>query len=547
MNTPELLNILLVDDIPENLELLKEVLTDYGYRVLLADNGHEALQLLQSSTVHLIVADAMMPKMDGFQLCKQVKSIEGFGRIPFVIYTGDYVDQEDAEFARKIGVDRYVMKSSGLDPLVQAVNELSKQVYGFQSDMNATMYERIDDHAFLEQHHAVLAKKLEQKMLELEMYTETLAQKNRALAASEARYRSLFEHASIAIFVLDRATGKINDVNRQGVALLGYTRNELLALPHLPFSEAGGIMEQILKTEEYLVWEAKLKTFQGELLEVEIGAGPIDQPHDDRVMLFVRDVTEQRKMEEQMLQVEKMSLMGRLVSGVAHEIRNPLAATSLHLQYLLDKYKLNFSDYDSLEAAFEGAQRIQQVMEKTLSLARPTAPVLKAEQINDIMERAIWFVKIALQQKNLKLETSFGDNLSCVLVDAKQIQQVVLNLIQNAIDASTPNGIIRVVTSMQTDLPELFDKPGENRNASNVLITIRDHGAGISQEQIKHLFEPFRTSKPAGTGLGLALSKHIMDRHNAEIRIQPAEGGGTIAQLVFPILSYSKGVADVQR
>ncbi|MBI3787330.1 MAG: sensor histidine kinase, partial [Ignavibacteriales bacterium] len=103
------------------------------------------------------------------------------------------------------------------------------------------------------------------------------------------------------------------------------------------------------------------------------------------------------------------------------------------------------------------------------------------------------------------------------------------------------------VTSMQTDLPELFDKPGENRNASNVIITIRDHGAGISPEQIKHLFEPFRTSKPAGTGLGLALSKHIMDRHNAEIRIQPAEGGGTIAQLVFPILSYSKGVADVQR
>lgn len=547
MNTPELLNILLVDDIPENLELLKEVLSDYGYNVLMANNGHEAIRLLQSTKIHLIVADAMMPKMDGFQLCKQVKSVESFGRIPFVIYTGDYVDLEDAEFAHKIGVDRYVMKSSGLDPLVQAVNELSKQVYGFQLDMSAAMHERIDDHAFLEQHHAVLAKKLEQKMLELEMYTETLAQKNRALAASEARYRSLFEHASIAIFVLDRATGKISDVNRQGVALLGYTRNELLGLPHVPFSEAGGIMGQILKTEEYLVWEAKLKTFEGELLEVEIGAGPIERPHDDRVMLFVRDITEQRKMEEQMLQVEKMSLMGRLVSGVAHEIRNPLAATSLHLQYLLDKYKLNFSDYDSLEAAFEGAQRIQQVMEKTLSLARPTAPVLKAEQINDITERAIWFVKMALQQKNLKLETSFGENLSSVLVDAKQIQQVILNLIQNAIDASAPNSVIRVATCMQTDAPELFDKPGENQNESNVIITIRDHGAGISQEQIKHLFEPFRTSKPAGTGLGLALSKHIMDRHNAEIRIQAAEGGGTIAQLVFPILSYSKGLTDVQR
>lgn len=545
MNSPELLNILLVDDIPENLELLQIVLSEYGYNILIANNAHESLQLLQTTAVHLIVADAMMPKMDGFQLCKKVKSLQGFERIPFVIYTGDYVDQEDAEFAHKIGVDRYVMKSGGLDPLIQAVNELSKKVYGFESEISTTTQEHIDDHAFLEQHHAVLVKKLEQKMLELEMYTETLAQKNRALAASEARYRSLFEHASIAIFVLDRATGKISDVNRQGVALLGYTKNELLSLPHLPFPEVDVILERILKTQEYLVWETKLKTFQGELLEVEIGAGPIDQPHDDRVILFVRDITEQQKMKEQMLQVEKMSLMGRLVSGVAHEIRNPLAATSLHLQYLLDKYKLNFPDYDSLEAAFEGAQRIQQVIEKTLSLARPTAPVLKAEQVNDIIERAVWFVKIALQQKDLKLETSFGENLPPILVDAKQIQQVMLNLIQNAIDASTPNSVIRLATSLQAKPPELFDRTEDNRREANVLITIRDQGAGISPEHVKHLFEPFRTTKPTGTGLGLALSKHIMDRHNAEIHIQSAEDGGTIAQLAFPMLSYSKGVTNV--
>lgn len=535
-----MLNILLVDDIPENLELLRVVLSEYGYTILTANNAHESLQLLETATVHLIVADAMMPKMDGFQLCKKVKSLKGFDRLPFVIYTGDYVDQEDVEFAHKIGVDRYVMKSGGLDPLIQAVNELTKNVYGFQSEISLAVQEHIDDHAFLEQHHAVLVKKLEQKMLELEMYTETLAQKNRALAASEARYRSLFEHASIAIFVLDRATGKISDVNRQGVALLGYTKNELFSLPHLPFPEVDASLERILKTQEYLVWETKLKTFQNELLEVEIGAGPIDQPHDDRVILFVRDVTEQQKMREQMLQVEKMSLMGRLVSGVAHEIRNPLAATSLHLQYLLDKYKLNFPDYDSLEAAFEGSQRIQQVIEKTLSLARPTAPVLKAEQINDIVERSIWFVKIALQQKDLRLETSFGENLPPILVDAKQIQQVVLNLIQNAIDASTPNSIIRLVTSVQEEPLELFNKPGTNNRETNVLFSIRDHGAGISPEQIKHLFEPFRTTKPTGTGLGLALSKHIMDRHNAEINIQSAEGGGTLAQLVFPILSHKQ-------
>ncbi len=124
------ITVLVVDDLSANLDLLEDVLTDFGYHSVRASNGVQALKMLNEETVHVIVADAMMPKMDGFQLCQEVRAHQGFARIPFIIYSGTYVDDADQEFARKIGADRYVMKTAGLDPLTDAVNDLVQQRYG---------------------------------------------------------------------------------------------------------------------------------------------------------------------------------------------------------------------------------------------------------------------------------------------------------------------------------------------------------------------------------------------------------------------------------
>ncbi len=129
---PASLRVLIVDDVQENLMLLEEVLMENGYIPVVATNGLDALSQLEAQEIHLIVADAMMPKMDGFQLCKEVRSRESSAKIPFVIYTGNYVDGADEEFARSIGVDRYVVKYAGLGSLVEAINELTEQQYGFK-------------------------------------------------------------------------------------------------------------------------------------------------------------------------------------------------------------------------------------------------------------------------------------------------------------------------------------------------------------------------------------------------------------------------------
>jgi len=516
------IRVLVVDDLSANLDLLEDVLTDSGYLPVRASNGVEALKRLDEGTVHVIVADAMMPKMDGFQLCKEVRAHHAFARIPLIIYSGTYVDDADREFARKIGADRYVMKTAGLDPLTDAVNDLVQQRYGLKpGQVPPEKKERIGDQAFLEQHHTLVIKKLEEKMAELEQNARRLEAKNREIQISEDRYRSLFEHVSLAIFVVDRATGRVLDVNTRGLSLLRMTRGELLELPQIPFADDGGLAESIRKAETTFSGEAALKTGDGEVLYVEVGVGPMTQREDTRVVLYVRDSTEQRKLRAQLFQAEKMGLLGRLAAGIAHEIRNPLSAISLNLQYLLQKYGSNADIHQSARDALEGTQRVAAVVENTLGLARISPPVLRPENINPLVEAVIGFLRISTQQKDIHLESHLMSGLPPILADAKQVQQVVLNIIQNAIDASPEHDTVTVRTG----------RSGER----TIEVGVRDHGPGIPPGQRQRLFEQFQTTKSGGTGLGLSLSKQIMDRHDGDIRVDVAPEGGTVVTIVFPV------------
>ncbi|MCX6139012.1 MAG: response regulator [Ignavibacteriales bacterium] len=532
----ENLTILLVDDVQENLDLLEEVLGEHQYRVIGVTSGAEALECLRQQRVHLIVSDAMMPKMDGFQLCKKIRQDSRLTTIPFIIYTGDYVDEEDEHLGKSVGVDKYVIKYAGLGSLIEAVNELTLQRYGYQQRDAAAPQEELDEGAFLERHHILVTKKLEEKMHELEVYAGTLSRKNKELEISEDRYRTLFENASIAIFVIDGTMKKILDVNKQGIALLGYQEDELFRMPGLPFVAQFGAMPQLLQENEIVSHEAAMKTKRGEVITVEVSAAYVEQPNDTRMMLFIHDITEKKRMREQMVQIEKMTLMGRLAAGIAHEIRNPLAGVTLNLQYLQRKTVQGSPDSESIAAALEGAQRIQHVIEDTLGLARVTPPTLHEESINSILTRSLSFLVSALKQKHVTIKTDLASDLPHVRVDFKQIQQVLLNVLQNAIDASPLEGVVTVRT--RTIEPEELKS---NEKIGRVEISIHDQGEGLPPEVAAHLFEPFRTTKVGGTGLGLAITKYIVDRHQGEISLSSYGSAGTIARILFPIVYSISG------
>ncbi len=524
------LKILLVDDVQENLDLMEDVLAENGYIAFLARNGVEALSVVKNESVHMIVADAMMPKMDGFQLCKEVRAIPAYAKVPFIIYTGNYVDAADEEFARSIGVDRYVVKHAGLGALVQAINELARQCYGRTVEEQSSNQDQLDDQEFLEKHRAIVIKKLEEKMAELEIYAETLVRKNREVQASEERYRSLFDHASVAIFVLDRSTENILEVNQAGVDLLGYSRDEILRMPRLPFTGTD-FTSSLQDAARFTSGEMSLLRKDGESLQVDVGFGPLTRTQDTRILVYIRDITEQRQMRQQLMQAEKMTLMGRLAAGIAHEIRNPLSAIALNLQYLITKADRYPELREPLEDALEGTKRIETVIENTLNLARFTPPVLHQEQINELVRQVLGFVKLSVQQKDIQFDTALIPDLPPVRVDAKQIQQVMLNVLQNAIDASMEGGHVHVSTGIEPWVS------ADGLDTEAIVVKVRDYGRGISAEQRKHLFEQFYTTKKGGTGLGLSISRQIMEKHQGEIRFDTPAEGGTLVKILFPIHS----------
>jgi signal transduction histidine kinase len=158
-------------------------------------------------------------------------------------------------------------------------------------------------------------------------------------------------------------------------------------------------------------------------------------------------------------------------------------------------------------------------------------PTLREESINEIVEQAMGFLRLIVQQKNLTIAMLLGDALPPVVVDARQIQQVAINVLQNAIDASPNGSTITIKTYVIEETLQLV----EGRQASrSIIFSVRDSGSGITPDRMKTLFEPFKTTKSGGTGLGLALSKRILDSHKSEIQVEAAEGGGTLVRIIFP-------------
>ncbi len=517
--------ILIVDDIPENLILLEDVFDEHNLRSVCAANGVEALKMMEHENVHIIVSDAMMPKMDGFQLCKIVKNNPATAAIPFIIYTSDYIDEEDKDLAKNIGVDKYVLKSGNSQDLVDVVLQLIQKTYRDSSRgerQPATEPTSLDEYTFIERHDKILIKKLEEKMMNLEEYSLQLLHKNDELHRSELRYRLLFEHASIPIFVLDANGEELLDVNTEAVNLLGYQHDELLAMKTLPFAESD--IQPALISEQDFSGEFTVTSKDGKIICFEATASLIDFDKEKRILLIAHDVTEKKVMLEKIFQTEKLSLLGTVAAGIAHEVRNPLAGVKLNLQFLEQKYGEAHPDIETLRLAIEGTKHIEKVIENTLNIARTTAPEIHYDMINDVLTQSLNLLMLTIHKKRITIESNLTSDLPHIKMDSKQIMQVVLNILRNAIEATPENGIIVINSN--------FEHP-DDIHTSRIIVTIRDSGAGISAEYLKNAFELFRTTKNAGTGLGLALSKRIMNQHNGEIKIGPVPEGGTEVQLLF--------------
>jgi two-component system NtrC family sensor kinase len=347
------------------------------------------------------------------------------------------------------------------------------------------------------------------------------------LARSEARYRHLVESASDAIVTLD-ANGRFTTVNHAAENISGYKREELVGqwfapmLPDDDLPKALGHFQQALAGETGL-FETQFYRKDGETRIISVTYSTPQK--DEEVLCLIRDVTDQKMLQEQLIQSEKMSAIGQLVSGVAHELNNPLAGISAFAQLLLAEKRFPPDQRTAAETIYSEARRASRIVQNLLTFARQHKAEKVPTAINQVLDDTLELRGYELRVRGIDVRREYDESIPDTMADAHQLQQVFLNLITNAEQAmEQKEGHHRLTVSTR-------------RNGDAIRIEVEDTGAGIPANLIERIFNPFFTTKPtgSGTGLGLSISLGIVREHEGKIWAENSSQSGSGARVVVEI------------
>lgn len=354
-------------------------------------------------------------------------------------------------------------------------------------------------------------------------YTSQLKQMVDENQSVKEHLESVINQTADAIHTTDTA-GRIISVNKAFEHMYGWKADEVVGtspgLVPLEMEKEEAERLQRLRTGERLppVETVRMRK-DGSLIEVSISTSVVrDEQGDITSMISVsRDVTERNRMEELLRRSEKLTTVGQLAAGVAHEIRNPLTTLRGFLQLHRQTKKAN---PDHIDLMLSELDRINLIVSEFLILAKPQAVHFQEKDVRIIMGEVLSFLDSQAHLHGIQFELSFTDEPALVHCEENQLKQVFINLLKNAIEAMPGGGVVRIEMSHQ---PE-----------DQVQIAIEDEGEGIPPELMPHLGEPFITSKETGTGLGLMVSQRIIQGHQGTLEIESEVGKGTKVTIDLP-------------
>jgi|GEM_PF-903532 len=353
------------------------------------------------------------------------------------------------------------------------------------------------------------------------------------LRVSEERYRALVEMAGDAIFVADADSGLITDVNRKATELVGRRAPETVGRHLLslhPVDEGGLYAELVKNNYSALPSDTPLyvQHSSGRRIPVEISSAIL--AHGDRRLLLAifRDITRRMKIEEELRKAERLRTASLLAGGIAHDFNNLLTAIQANVSMAQQEAADSGTIGKRLQGIEEAVDRARGMTRQLLSFAKGGRPVSKPVRLGAIIRDSAAFV---LQGSGVKCDWEIAADLWPVNGDADQISQVISNIVINASQALQGSGVCRIrgenVTVGEGDRLDL--PPGRY-----IRIDIRDEGPGISEDKLDRIFEPFYTTKPQGTGLGLSSAQAIVRQHEGRIRVESRAGEGTTFSVFLP-------------
>lgn len=346
------------------------------------------------------------------------------------------------------------------------------------------------------------------------------------LRQSEESYRRLIAFSPYAILV--NRGDRIVFANDQAIKLFGAVRaNEILDKSLLDLIHPDhhvAVRERIHELLEGMpavpVSEDKIVRLDGTSIDVEVSATRFTDEEGPAILVMLRDVSERKRLQEQLRRTERIAELGTLASGMAHEIGTPMNVILGRAEYLMDRVTEE-PIKKGLKTIITQVERITKVMNQLLSFARRKAPERSELDLRNVIDNVMEMFQERLSRSQVTVGMMLEDSCPMVLADADQMSQVLINLIMNAVHAMPDGGTLRVDLAQEKDM---------------VKLTVADTGHGIPRDVVKKVFDPFFTTKEfgKGTGLGLTVVKGIIEEHQGSIVVESEEGKGTTVTIRLP-------------
>ncbi len=506
--------VLLIDDEEDIREVVTIALEDAGYTVFSANEGQSGVRLCEEVIPHIVITDIRMPKMDGLQVLETVK--KQYPDIEVIVVTA-FGEMDLAIRALQLDASDFITKP---------INDQSLRLALRRARERYTARKALKDYTAL---------------LEKEK-----AQTSRELVRTFTFQKNLIESSMDGILGCDE-TDTIVIYNRSMAKMLGFKKDIVLnKMSWQQFFAPADVnrLQKNFASEGYggknrlYLYETTLVGVDNRKIPVQVSAiRLLDQEIDTGLVCFFRDLREIRALEREVedqariLHQDKMMSLGKLAASVVHEINNPLSGVLNYIRLMTrilrrgplpDDRREKFMEY--LDLVENETDRCSHIVSSLLAFSRKSPPSFGPVQVDELLQRCVALSQHKLKLQNIDLATRIEPGLPEITGDFNQLQQCVINLIFNAIDAMPQGGTLTL--------------EGRCNQVENwVVISVRDTGHGIQPDDLPQIFEPFFTTKKEGYGVGLGLSTifGIMQRHNGRVDVQSQPGHGATFSLQLPI------------
>lgn len=442
-------------------------------------------------------------------------------------------------------VEGIVLTKSGEERIISWHNTIIKDkedniISALSSGEDITEKKKAE--AELEKHRYHLEELIEKRTAQLEVANKQLQQEitDRKVAEelqkeSEIRYSILVENARDGVILIKN--GLLEFINKAMAQITGYTIKELKgkSLMDIIVPESRELAAQRyelshLNKNPPSVYEGKIQCKDGMIKDVEVSTSYIQYNNKPSLMAIVRDMTEHKKLEEELQKDEKIESLGILAGGIAHDFNNLLTTITGNLSLAELYIKPNTHIFKLLKAVERASQQASHLTHQLLTFSRGGLPIKKSLSISKLLKEDVNF---ALSGSNVRCEFFIPNDLWWAEIDESQITQAIDNLIINANQAMPEGGLIEVCAE------NVIVKPEDNlplKKGKYVKILVKDYGIGIKEGYLQKIFDPFFTTKEKGSGLGLAITYSIIKKHSGNITVESQEGIGTTFYIYLPAL-----------